>query len=427
MSSPSSSTTTSAGAEPACSENQPPNHPSLQQTPSTKQQTPSKQTPSKRAVSFTRAGEEDSNTTVALVSATIEGVPYLVWIFQSPTTSSMFASFFDLCVGRVKTKRLTRGWAHPPCVPSEREHWLRANIGSVLLQSRGPENTPAKPPRREPPLGGAGAAGLDTTLESALEDSRVERELVQARADLLALQRQAEADKQSAFRAGADVGRAEAQAGLQVRITELEQALALAEAKAVEAKAAAAAAAAMQQQQPQPPPSRASSDQMQAEMQAAAQGHAKGRAEARQEAETSLKTLREVAAAGAKRAREEGASEARAEMQTHMEAAKRAREEGAAEGRAQAAAEAERTLALIRADLDEAICKAEYAHAEMRAMAERHEEAMRGCEALAEELAVARQRSGGDAAELQRALQEKSAVVEELTAYVAELLANQSR
>lgn len=83
--------------------------------------------------------------------AYVQDAPYLVWVFQSPSTRSLFASFFALCTGAVTTKRLNKTWLKSHANASL-EEW-RNDIGSVLLRTSGADETPRRPPARAPPAG----------------------------------------------------------------------------------------------------------------------------------------------------------------------------------------------------------------------------------------------------------------------------------
>jgi len=182
-------------------------------------------TPLKKSVTFPRleASESSAGITLSLISQSIAGSPYLVWIFQSPSTASMFASFFDMSTGQIKTKRLTRGFANPPCAPEEKQQWLENNIASVLTQSRGPENTPAKPPKREPPCA---PGALDITADTSMTmDDASTRELSRLRTELNASREQAQKDAEVAFNQGFAKGRLDGLLASQPEIQSLQGSL----------------------------------------------------------------------------------------------------------------------------------------------------------------------------------------------------------
>jgi len=149
---------------------------------------------------------------------------------------------------------------------------------------------------------------------------------------------------------------------------------------------------------------------------AEARGYAKGKLEAEQ----SVKTLRDVAAAGAKRAREDGAAEARQQLAGQLEDAKRAKDAAFNDGHAAATREAEKTMALMRADVEATLSKAEEAHRALEQHRQRALDMVAECEATAAGFVAARQKDKSEIANLQ-------GIVDELTAYIAELLAQQSK
>ena len=147
---------------------------------------------------------------------------------------------------------------------------------------------------------------------------------------------------------------------------------------------------------------------------------AKGYARGKQESEQSIRLLRDVAAQGAKRAREDGEAQARAEMAGLLEDAKRARDDAFNQGKQEAMREAENTMRLMRIDLDEAMGFAEEAKRALDRKREHAERLLKECEDLAADLGTVRANASIENTRLQ-------GIVDELTAYVAELLAQQSK
>jgi hypothetical protein len=101
-------------------------------------------------------GSSSSSITppISHLSTQINQIPYLIWIFKSTSSNSLFASFFSMFNGEVITKRLSRRWLNPPTTPEYYQQWYVENIGSILTRTRGPEDTPKRPPMRAPPTGG---------------------------------------------------------------------------------------------------------------------------------------------------------------------------------------------------------------------------------------------------------------------------------
>jgi len=140
----------------------------------------------------------DSEDSLALIAQSIDDRPRLIRIFE--TSAGRFASFFDVTTGELTTKRLSRKWRSPPCAPDGLRAWFEANVAFVLTASRGPEQTPARPPMRAPPV--APEAEVEAVNVEDERPSAVQHELNRLRTELHQLRERAPADAEVSFAQG---------------------------------------------------------------------------------------------------------------------------------------------------------------------------------------------------------------------------------